>query len=139
MLGSVVATMSELAVTRRRKTFGGRVRDLRRAMGWTQTDLADRLEKSADGAWTVTQKAVSSWEVGRVAPEPYKIETIEEVLGEQRGALTAILFGPEERGDHASRGIVLPAELIADLRRVVTALEAALGLPAERRPTAGDR
>lgn len=47
-------------------TFAERIRKVRKAMGWSQRDMADKL--------SLSDKAVSSYEVGRSSPT---IETIQ--------------------------------------------------------------
>lgn len=49
------------------------IRDRRIANGLSQQELADRL--------SVSQPAVSAWEVGRFTPRPEQLEKLEEILG----------------------------------------------------------
>lgn len=69
-----------------RTMLGALIRERREALGWSQERLAVALEAGDYG--TVTQAAVSAWEVGRSSPRPRKLGTIEEVLGMEAGTLT---------------------------------------------------
>lgn len=54
------------------EALGGRIRDARRARGWTQTRLADLMG--------VRQPSVSDWENGVSAPDPKTLWRLAEIL-----------------------------------------------------------
>ena len=54
-------------------TFSDRLVQLRKTRGWSQEDLADRMD--------VTRQAVSKWESGQTTPELDKIITLSELFG----------------------------------------------------------
>ncbi len=83
---------------------GKRIQELRKAHGWTQKELAERL--------CVTDKSVSKWELGRNYPDMAMLEplaktldtTVVELLGienapeeEKLGAVTAVAVEETER------------------------------------------
>ena len=55
------------------KHMGERIRDLRMALGMTQSDLAERMN--------VTDKAVSKWERNLSRPDIDSIPRLAEILG----------------------------------------------------------
>jgi len=63
-----LATENEL-----RDIIGGRIREHRARLGWTQTDLA--------GAVGVHQVTVALWEGGRQLPTRVNVELLAEALG----------------------------------------------------------
>jgi len=56
-----------------RRTLGSRIVDLRRSRGWSQAELAERLN--------VTRDRLSKWEIGRSAPAAEDLVALGEVLG----------------------------------------------------------
>lgn len=60
-------------------TFGLRLREARRAAGFTQTELAGLVE--------VTQPTISSWELGETEPNIVKIRRLARVLNVTVGFL----------------------------------------------------
>lgn len=69
-------------------TIGRRLRSLRLAKGWTQKDLAERLN--------VTQGAVSTWERDRRAPDYETLMTLAGLLNVPASALLAAENGAPE-------------------------------------------
>ena len=55
------------------KKFGNFISSLRKEKGWTQCELADKLD--------VTDKAISKWERGLGFPDIKTIEPLSEALG----------------------------------------------------------
>ena len=53
--------------------FGQRLKELRKAAGYSQTRLAEYLG--------ISQQAVGKWETGRATPDPNTIATIARLLG----------------------------------------------------------
>ena len=47
------------------------IRDLRKRLGWTQTQLAESFD--------VTMQAVSKWELGLSSPDPFKMAALERL------------------------------------------------------------
>lgn len=92
------------------------IREARDALGWNQGRLADELSAAFDRlaiagrAQTVGQSAVSRWENGENAPEPWKLALIEDVLNIDAGSLATILYDrPPRSGD--DREAVIEARL----------------------------
>ena len=67
---------------------GKRIQELRKAHGWTQKDLAERLH--------VTDKSVSKWERGLNYPDMALMEPLARTLGTTVAELLGIENAPEE-------------------------------------------
>lgn len=73
--------------------FGERVRQLRRARGWSQDRLAGELRRLS-GRATVTRDEVKRWEVGKRRPGPYWTLFLASALGVDEAALIDPLPDP---------------------------------------------
>ena len=58
-----------------KESWGKKLAAARRALGWTQEDLAERL--------SVSRQAVAKWERGLSVPDVRHIHTLQSLLGEQ--------------------------------------------------------
>ena len=58
-----------------KESWGKKLAAARRALGWTQEDLAERL--------SVSRQAVAKWERGLSVPGVRHIHTLQSLLGEQ--------------------------------------------------------
>ena len=67
---------------------GKRIQELRKAHGWTQKELAERLH--------VTDKSVSKWELGRNYPDMAMLEPLAKTLDTTVVELLGIENAPEE-------------------------------------------
>lgn len=67
---------------------GKRIQELRKAHGWTQKELAERL--------CVTDKSVSKWELGRNYPDMAMLEPLAKTLDTTVVELLGIENAPEE-------------------------------------------
>jgi len=65
----------------RSRAFGAQVRAWRAGLGWSQQDLADRMD--------VRRATVSTWEVGESAPNPKQEHRLRELMGADYPALDA--------------------------------------------------
>lgn len=118
----------------RLRLAGEAIREAREAKGWTQPELAVALTEALRGGWpagraqTVSQPAVSRWELGRNVPEQWKLPVIEEVLDLPAGTLAAILYDRppvspdlatvlEARLDQVEAGMLEMLQLLRDLDR----------------------
>lgn len=54
--------------------IGGRIRELRKARGWTQRELAERMKGHAEG------KDISRWENGKHVPEQPNLKALADAL-----------------------------------------------------------
>lgn len=72
------------------------IRRLRKQVGWTQEELAQRL--------FVTRQTVSLWELGKARPD---METLEKIADCFQVELAQVLYGPEHRGDGLSRRLLI--------------------------------
>lgn len=59
-------------VTEKALQVGGRIRQLRVAFGWTQSELARRIG--------VTENAVTQYETGRAMPKPVNLQRVAEAF-----------------------------------------------------------
>ena len=69
--------------------FGAFVAQLRKELGLTQKELADRLN--------VTDKAVSKWETGKGFPDIHMLEPLAQALGV---SLVELIRGERQKNDH---------------------------------------
>ena len=82
----------------RRRRAGEAIRSAREAAGLTQPEAAAALTEALrqltvpGESQTVGQSAVSRWEIGSYAPQPWKLPVIEDVLGIPEGTLAGILY-----------------------------------------------
>jgi transcriptional regulator with XRE-family HTH domain len=120
---------------------GRRIRELREQQGWTQEDLAERVERS--------QQTVSGWESGARAPGRESLETLAEVfetdidslLRRASGPVVSIELSDEE---HEQLLAALRAELASGAEQLSwNSIMTLIGLAAwlfhlERRPLAAD-
>lgn len=72
-----------------RRRLGSTIRQARERAGLTQARLAERLDQAGDS--TITQTAVSAWEIGRATPRPDRFAAIEEAIGLEQGTLARIV------------------------------------------------
>lgn len=75
------------------QTMGDRIRLLRQARGFSQTDLAERVG--------VTGGAISQWELG--GTKNIKLETFLKLCSELGTEPHYLIFGPDRQGAHKSR------------------------------------
>lgn len=87
----------------RARRAGEAIRRAREAKGLKQPQLAQamtealELEQAPGRARTVSQPAVSRWELGQNVPEQWKLPVIEQVLDIPSGTLAAILYDRQPR------------------------------------------
>ncbi|MBI3687072.1 MAG: helix-turn-helix transcriptional regulator [Actinobacteria bacterium] len=61
-------------------SLGALIRDLRKARGWSQSELARRLAETS-GRPSLTREEISRWERATVIPGPYWLSHLSTVLG----------------------------------------------------------
>ncbi len=75
------------------ETMGDRIRVLRKSKGWTQQDLADRLERAGAG---VTFSAISQWERGET--QNIKLPVFLALVRELGTTHEYLVSGPSDPG-----------------------------------------
>ena len=93
--------------------FADRIRALRKARGWGQEDLAQRLD--------VSNGTVGYWEIGKNIARPKVLKKIAALFEVE----VAYLLGTEEPAATQSRGLheEHPAHLVDDLHAALDQLE----------------
>lgn len=120
----------------RRQRAGEVIRAARERAGQTQTAAAQAISAALQKlvgpgeSQTVGQSAVSRWEIGSVAPEPWKLPVIEDVLGIPTGTLASVLYdrppqAPDQLEERLAAIESAMAEQSAALDRILDAITAA--------------
>lgn len=110
--------------------MGNLIRERREKHGWTQTELAARIEGELGPGGHLHQRAVSKWEKGESRPGPEKVAAVERVLDLKAGQIArlayptlrkpsgvAALSGVEFTEDEQRRVDAVIAEVLAERPR----------------------
>lgn len=99
--------------------LGQHLRELRRQMGMSQSVLAEELERILAPAETVTQSAVSQWELGDAFPSPGKLKAYAIVTGADLDWLLRLRAGvAEDERETGARPDPVPAALRSRLSQL---------------------
>lgn len=126
----VLAESRQRMTMARTNSFGGRLREIRKARGLTLVQVATAMTERGR---RITQQAVSDWENEKYGTDRATAELLEEVLNAP-GELTPTLgFGGEGYDSLSERVDRLSAE-VAEIRRLV---ELVIERPPQRRRRKG--